>query len=188
MNGRLKTIFISALITAFAFLSVAYVACNRDKCKTVVCANGGICNLGTCICPSGYEGAQCETITRNKFLGNWSVFEKGSITNASQYGVTIESFDDPGSTDPSNITIRNFYNYFKTPVKAYCVLDTMFIPNQEYEGKLLFGVGTIYSTSTYGQFALMTVRYEIIDTATEVVNDFGYNPAIDGSDPSQWNK
>jgi hypothetical protein len=188
MKSRLRTIFISSIVTISAFISVGYVACNRDKCKTLVCANGGICNLGTCICPSGYEGAQCETVSRNKFLGIWSVFEKGSISNAAQYTVTISAFDDPGNTDPSNVMIHPFYNYFKTNVKAYVVRDTMFIPNQEYEGKLLFGIGTIYSTSTYGQYAAMSVRYEIIDTATQVVNDFGYNSVVDGSDASQWNK
>jgi len=46
MKTPLKTIFFSALATLTIFLAVAYTSCNRDKCKTIVCANGGVCNEG----------------------------------------------------------------------------------------------------------------------------------------------
>lgn len=183
MKVYLKAILYSALVTVSAFTSVAYFSCNRDKCKTLVCGNGGVCNLGVCICPSGYEGIQCETVSRDKFIGNWNVFEKGSRTNAAQYPVAIKP--DVNVTD---VIIKNFYNYFRTDVKGYVIHDTLFIPNQQYEGHLLFGVGFIYSSNTYGQFAAINMKYEIIDTATQIVNDFGYNTIVDGSDPSQWNK
>ena len=182
MKAPFKTILISALAAFSVFSSITYISCNRDKCKTIVCANGGVCNSGTCVCPSGYQGSNCETVTRDKFLGNWQVFEKGSVTLAADYSITIQK-----STDITNVVIQNFYNYFHTPIKGYVVGDTLFIPNQQYEGKVLFGIGYIYSTVTYGQFGSIAMRYEIIDTATLLVNDFGYY-APDLSDPSAWNK
>ncbi len=182
MKAPLKTILISAFATFSAFISITYLSCNRDKCKTIVCAHGGVCNSGGCICPSGYEGSNCETISRDKFIGNWSVFEKGSLTEAAQYPLSIVR----GSLI-TDVSINNFYNYFLTPIHGYIAGDTLYIPNQEYQGKVLFGIGFIYTDVTYGQFGRLSMRYEIIDTATTVVNDFGYY-APDGSNASMWNK
>src|SRR5579872_6337774 len=128
MKTPLKPIIIPALITIAAFFSFAYVSCNRDKCKTIVCANGGVCNQGACICPSGYQGTNCETVSRLKFLGNWQVFEKGSITNAAQYGISIEPSDNI-----TNVVIKNMFNYFQVPISGYVSNDTLYIPNQQYE-------------------------------------------------------
>jgi hypothetical protein len=184
MRFHFKTILVSTIATIGAFCAIVYTSsCNRDKCKTIVCANAGVCNDGGCNCPAGFEGTNCEKVARDKFLGNWHVLEKGSITLAAQYAISIEA-----SNNLTEVTIKNFYNYFKTPIKAYIKADSIFIPNQQYEGKLLFGIGYIYSNVTYGQYGAIEMRYEIIDTATQRVNDFGYNEAVDHSDPSLWNK
>ncbi len=183
MKSHFKPILVSTIIAIIAIFSIASTSCNRDKCKTIVCANGGVCNLGACICPAGYEGSNCETITRNKFLGTWEVFEKGSITNAAQYGVAVL----PGA-EITEVVITNFNNYFRSNIRGSVSGDTLFIPNQQYEGKLVFGIGTIYSGTTYGQYGGLTLEYEVIDTATSAVNDYGFNTVIDGSSPSQWNK
>jgi len=182
MKSPLKKILIPALVTISALFSMVYMSCKNDKCKTIVCAYGGVCNQGACICPSGYEGTNCETISNQKFLGNWQVFEKGSTTNAAQYEIAI-LVDTPVTT----VTITNFHNYFTSSVLAYVNHDTLTIPNQEMEGKVIFGVGYIYTSSTYGQFGAISMRYEFIDTATGLVDDFGYYPG-DLSLPSAWNK
>lgn len=182
MKTPLKTILFSALVTCSAFIAVVYTSCNRDKCKTIVCAHGGVCNSGACICPSGYQGSNCETTSRDKFLGNWTVFEKGTNTESAQYPISVV----PGK-DITDVLIKNFYNFFKTPIKGYVNNDTLFIPNQQYEGKVLFGQGYIFSDVTYGQYGRISMAYEIIDTATGLVNDFGNYPP-DESDPSLWNK
>lgn len=38
--------------------------CVRDNCKTVVCQHNGVCLDGTCNCPDGYSGVNCETCAR----------------------------------------------------------------------------------------------------------------------------
>jgi hypothetical protein len=58
MKTLKKTITI--LFTAIV-LSVVLSACN--KCKDTVCLNGGACSDGTCICPDGFEGVNCQTKT-----------------------------------------------------------------------------------------------------------------------------
>ena len=183
MKAPLKKVVIPALIIVSAFISITYMSsCNRDKCKTIVCANGGVCNSGACTCPSGYEGSNCETVSREKFLGNWTVFEKGSVTEAAHYVISIQP-----STQITDVVIQNFYNYFTVPIKGYVSGDSLYIPNQQYQGKVVFGIGYIYSNVTYGQFGAVSMSYEVIDTATQVVNDFGYY-APDLSNPSAWNK
>ena len=188
MKTRFKTILISAFVTCSAFISIAYFSCNRDKCKTIVCAHGGVCNSGACICTTGYEGSNCETLSRQKFLGNWTVFEKGTRTQAAQYVITIQEAPPVNGTDnPTDVVLINYYNYFKTPIKGSIARDTLYIPNQNYEGKVVFGQGYIFTDNTYGQYGRISMAYEIIDTATTLVNDFGYY-APDGSATSLWNK
>lgn len=185
MKSSFKSILVSAVATIAVFGSFMYVSCNRDKCKTIVCANDGVCSQGACTCPSGYGGTNCETVLRNKFLGNWQVFEKGSTTNAAQYAISIVT--GPKITD---VQIINLFNYFTIPVNGYVAGvngDTLYIPNQQLQGKVVFGVGNIYTTTTYGAFGSLNMCYEVVDTATNIPDDFGYY-APDLSVPSAWNK
>lgn len=182
MKIPFKKLVIPLVAVGALFTSLVTSSCNRDKCKTVVCAYNGVCNQGACTCQSGYEGSSCETITRNKYLGNWTVYEKGSTSNAAQYQVSIVAADKI-----TDVAIINFNNYFTVPIKGTVKGDSIIIPNQQYDGKVLFGIGYIYSNVTYGQFGAISLSYEVIDTATLRVDDYGYN-AVDLSDPSAWNK
>ena len=181
MKFSIKAVFICSILTLSAFAAVVYTSCNPDKCKTIICANRGVCNSGSCTCVSGYEGTNCETETRKKFTGIWSVFEKGSSSLAKQYDINITNSDD-------GVNIANFYNFFHYPVKAYVVADRLIIPNQRLEGKIIWGSGNIYSNVTYGQYGGITMRYVVQDSATLIKDDYGYESAMDFSDPSNWNK
>lgn len=68
----IRNIAFSAMLAVGAFTMVTYTACNKDECKDVVCNNGGTCANGSCNCPTGYEGTNCETLSRAKFIGTWS--------------------------------------------------------------------------------------------------------------------
>lgn len=157
---------------------------NKDLCYGVTCQHNGVCNNGMCACAVGYEGRYCDTLSRDKFLGNWVVFEKGSMTLPAQYAVTIIP-DTPGSV--INVQIINFYNYFNTPIRAFVQRDSIIIPSQSYKGKVVFGYG-YYSNNSSGTDPKITMRYEVIDSATSQINDFGYNSAVDHSNPSDWSK
>ncbi len=184
MKITTKTILVSALTSLSAFFAVFSVSCNTDRCKTIVCANRGICNAGSCTCPEGYEGTNCETETRKKFTGNWHVFEKGSNNLARSYDITIVNGEGP-----TFVNIYNFYNkYDSTAVRAYVDGLRLIIPVQRLQGKVFFGDGEIYTTTTYNQYSGLTMRYLVQDSITNIKDDFGFESNIDYSEPSQWNK
>lgn len=54
----MKNQFFKLLIGIFIICSAG---CQPDACKDVTCLNGGACNDGTCICPTGFTGTYCET-------------------------------------------------------------------------------------------------------------------------------
>jgi hypothetical protein len=182
MRTPFKTILTAALLSLTAFVSVAYLSCNRDKCKTIVCSNGGVCNGGSCTCVLGYEGPDCSTRSRDKFIGIWNVTEKGSASTVKQYQTTIDS-----GVNITDIIIKNCYNYFTVNVNASVSGDTMFIYPQNYQGKYIDGIGVVTSNATYGQFDFMYVTYEVIDSVTGRTDDYGLNFG-DGSVSSSWNK
>jgi len=61
-------------IASLAFGMFLMNACD-DPCKDVVCQNGGVCDEGDCICATGYEGTDCATEMRTKFLGTYSFID-----------------------------------------------------------------------------------------------------------------
>jgi hypothetical protein len=41
------------------FLLLTLFSCQKDECATVDCLNGGYCANGECVCPEGFQGADC---------------------------------------------------------------------------------------------------------------------------------
>lgn len=178
MKARFKTIVLSALGAISIFSTVTYTSCNEDKCKGIVCAYGGVCTDGECLCPTGYEGPQCEVVNRKRYLGNWKVTENGSITDAAQYTIVVEEGDNI-----TELRLKNFRNRLTTPVKAYVQGDTLYIPQQVVEDHTIQGSGLLKFGPHYGKSGVLTVRYKVIEPNTNV-DDFG----VDSGDPSLWNK
>ncbi len=53
IKKKMKKIFL-----AFSILFLVLTAC-KDKCEGVTCLNNGICVDGTCYCPEGFSGSDC---------------------------------------------------------------------------------------------------------------------------------
>lgn len=114
---------LNSLLAAFAIaiLATFMYSCAGDKCKDVNCGVHGTCLEGTCNCDAGYEGTQCQTVSRDKTLGNWTVKAScaidscGTIVPANadncpqNYTVSISS-----ATDIQKFKVKNFGNYGQT--------------------------------------------------------------------------
>ena len=179
------------MTTISAFSAVFYVSCNKnspasDKCMAISCNNGASCTDGVCNCPAGYEGTTCQTLSSTRYTGTWKVSETGTVTGYRSYTISI-------GNDPANIAgviINNYYNFFTTGIKATIKGDTITIPNQQYQGKVVFGKGYIYADSLATANSKISMQYEVVDSASgnKIVDDFGYYSNLDNSKPSSWAK
>ena len=185
MKARFKTIILSALGAVIAFSAVTYTSCNSDKCQSIVCAYGGVCKDGVCICPTGYEGVQCETVTRDKFIGTWNVSESGTLTSGNAYTVSIEPYYDSAIT---SIIIKNFYNRSHLNVGAnynvvaYVKADTIYINQQVVDGDTIIGNGYLQPDAHYAEHGKLTMYYVVKNGQSDY---FGFDST--GS-PSVWEK
>jgi len=181
MNARLRSILLTASIITTGFGAVLYSSCAEDKCAALVCANGSVCQDGGCICPSGYEGALCETTNRDRFLRIWQVTEDGSLSAPAQYTVSVEK--GSGITD---VIIKNFNNYFPDNVNAHVKGDTLYIdPQTVTGGSSVTGIGYLTDDKYYGTNGKMVVKYEV-KNSNGILNDYGLEAG--DTNPSIWNK
>ncbi len=74
----IRNIALTALLTVGAFSAITYTSCNPDKCKDVVCQNGGTCSEGVCTCASYYTGTLCADQIRTKYYNSY----KGNGTDS----------------------------------------------------------------------------------------------------------
>lgn len=181
MKSPLRTIIVSATLALLGFTAVTYTSCTEDKCKGISCAYGGSCNDGTCACPTGYEGPQCETVNNARYLGDWYVNEDGTQSNAAQYTVSLES-----DGDAYHVKLTNFYNHLSTVAKGTVKGDTLTIPLQTVDGYTIEGWGALVPDAHYGIHGRLTMYYYVIDTRTGVTDRFALGTTE--NNPSKWNK
>jgi hypothetical protein len=143
----IKQIAVTVLLSIGAFGSVVYTACNKDKCKDVNCANGGTCNAGNCVCATGYEGTNCETQSRTKFVKTWAATD--TLTGGSFRTSYVGSISAASGADVTQVIIGNTFsdNFFSIgPIKANISADsTINIPSQKPDNNhyVLSGTGVL---------------------------------------------
>lgn len=180
MKVRIQSVFFSALIASAGLATLTLSSCEEDKCKTIICGYSGTCTDGVCICPSGYEGPQCETVNRDRFMGIWQATEDGTVTNAAQYPVTV------GKGQATNeIRITNFYNRLTSDVVGYVKGDTMRVPLQTISvassqgGSTSYtvqGVGVVTDDKYTGDHGKIIFNYSVSYQSgggSDVTDDFG---------------
>jgi hypothetical protein len=184
MRIQMKSILLST-IGAFALFSlISLSSCKDDKCKAVVCAYGGVCqDDGSCICPIGYEGERCETISRDKFKGTWSVTEDGTGSNPALYAVSVEN-----GNNIDDVKIRNFNNKDNAEIMAKVVGDTIYISSQPMqvgeEVRTVVGKGYAVPEAYYGLHGKLILSYSV-SSEDGSVNQYGTGGA---ENPSIWTK
>ena len=82
---QIRNILLTALLTIALFSAISYTACKKDACENVICLNLGACDGGKCVCLTGFEGARCETLSREKFIKTYNGYDTCNYT-------TLDSF------------------------------------------------------------------------------------------------
>jgi hypothetical protein len=168
---NLKAILLGSVL-AFASVTTLVTSCTEDKCKSVVCNNGGACGAetGLCTCKSGFEGATCSTLSRAKFLNaaGYQVVEDGTNSASSTYAVTIAA----AGTDSVSVNISNVWGLFTNTVKATISGSTIAIARQQpdNDGYWVEGNGTLTGN-------VISMKYKVtneIVPAAIVTDDFGF--------------
>lgn len=177
--------FLLASFSAIAAITTFTVSsCKVDKCKAIVCANGGTCETdGSCTCPSGYEGERCETVTRDRYKGAWTVTEDGTVSSVARYVVSVEN-----NSNLTSVQIRNFNNQNNAVVVANIVKDSIYIPTQTYTvgtlTKTVVGYGVITPEKFYEGHGELKMYYRV-SSSDGVVDNYGYQGS---GNASLWTK
>src|SRR3990167_6773530 len=74
-----------------------------EPCATVTCQNGGTCKDGTCICPNGYYGVNCEKVSTSFIVGTY---------NCSLSGSYVKTSNGSGGNPCNNVRNFSFNNTF----------------------------------------------------------------------------
>jgi len=157
---KLKSILVASILTIGAFSATLVTSCNPDECKDIVCANGGSCSDGTCVCPAGYEGTLCETQSRTKFVKTWSATDLQGA-NTLVYSCTITS-----GVGITGVIISNDFSddYFINNINATVNGNTISIASYQpdADGYAVAGTGTFSSNK-------INWTYTITEIATSSV-------------------
>lgn len=150
----LRHILVAALLTITLFSVIAYTACKKDACNNVVCLNLGTCDGGKCSCPTGYEGARCEVLSRDKFI---FTFNGGDTCSGGrgykQYPIYLRA----RPANAKELLMKNFINN----------LDDSAICTIQATDSFTF-IGSNNSTTYYGQ---ATLRHDSLRMTYHVDSD-----------------
>lgn len=120
----------------------------------MICAgNNQTCFEGRCDCVPGYEGANCDQLSYEKYIGTYNVFERCTTTYSSYVSQNYSANINQGfSSDLTALTINNFANR-GFPVDAYIINPTqLIIPDRDYGALEVSGGEGFYQFSTQIEF------------------------------------
>ena len=118
-------------------LTVCLLGCHGDPCRDVNC-NNGVCNEGECACQPGWTGARCDSLLRDRLVGNLWQNSLHCQTGSNLYGSTIVA--SAGAAD--EIDIHNLY-ILGDSVSAVVTTDTLWVRKQVYGQDYIEGLGTL---------------------------------------------
>ncbi len=159
---NLKSILMASFLTVGVFSTVLFSACNQDKCKDVVCNNGGTCSAtdGSCLCAAGYEGTNCDTESRSKLIGNFLL--SGSDNDGGTYtNLVTTTSTSAASKTKFNINIGGVFIFTCTMTSTSSfTLDNTTIAGFSYSGSGTY-VGTTLSLSMTETDGVTTTIYTL---------------------------
>ncbi|MEN9347482.1 MAG: hypothetical protein RLZZ77_993 [Bacteroidota bacterium] len=152
----MKNLFKFLLVVALS--STVLTSCKEDDpCEGVSCLNGGTCVDGNCDCDAGFEGTDCGTQMRTKFIASYAVSEACTSGNYT-YDMTIST----SATSASSVIIDNFGG---VGISATGTVNgkTLTIPNATSD---VGGVSVTYQGSGQINGNILTMSYSLTYNGT----------------------
>jgi hypothetical protein len=148
----MKTKFFQ-ILGVVAVSVISFNSCTTDACKDVDCGLNGECVDGDCVCDAGYEGVNCETEERAKFIAAYSVSESCTSGNYT-YNITAAT----SATNISSIVVSNFGDY------GVSVTGTVDGSTLTFASQSVTISGSAASISGSGQLSgsILTITYTIV--------------------------
>ena len=126
---------ILGFITVLVCLAIVWSSCKKKSsvasCNYYVCLNGGYCSMDTakkmpkCICPVGYEGYNCNTLTVEKYMDTWDMQQ--IITGSDSMAFQDDTMYYPVMLrKTATLTTFFIYNFSNKPYYSsiLCTLDS----------------------------------------------------------------
>ncbi len=162
---NLKTLLLSTLLTVGTFTTILFTSCQGDKCKSVVCNNGGTCNEsdGSCNCEVGFEGTNCDTESRTKLIGTYSLSGSDNLGNTYSNLATTTS---ASGVDKKKFTLNIAGTFIFT-----CTMtdkNAFIVDNVTQQGYTYSGNGTYTGTT-------LTIKINEADAAGTTIYNFSGN-------------
>ncbi len=140
---KIQSIFFNSLV--IIALALGWQSCQYNACKArdIECKNGGICDLGECVCILGWEGDTCEIPVNKKFASHYSMVRTELINS------TPPAFDnDDTLVFTANTLDRNKVNFFSirdsvTKLEGHVRENALTIPEQVLAGYMYRGEGSL---------------------------------------------
>lgn len=89
------------ILLPLLFVTLCFTACkkeNPDPCENVQCQNGGSCDDGTCDCPTGFTGTNCETAAQTDPCDNITATFNGAVKDVLSVTCSYDACHGPNST------------------------------------------------------------------------------------------
>lgn len=157
----IKLFFLSAVILFSVW------SCAKDPCSGVICKNGGACLDGNCICPMGYNGANCGQQLRIQFAGDF--VGDGIDQNKNPYNAWHAVYSAIGDSamfmqlnvsDSAKTFVLPFKLRIQFDLKSY-LLDTIHRGSNVYSGSGYLGNSiSSLSLQKIDLVAMDTINYQ----------------------------
>ena len=141
-----RLVALSAMLTIGTFSTFVYTSCTKDECKGVTCNNGGTCSGGTCACPGGVGGANCETIFRDGYKNTYKGI--GTASDTTTYTDWRLAFTNPSGTDYTkmNVTLQDATGTGQLPVMDITLSN---FPSTTVSGSTTYNIVPLTTTTRF---------------------------------------